>query len=303
MGLAAEVCFRLARHRLRTRTAADAGGNPATLDEQAYMAWRSRVLSAQLAHDFSIRLAGLDVLDFGCGAGALSFVAARLGARSVIGIDVAPRLIQLAHEALAQEQPPVRPRFMASRCPTTIDLPDASIDAILCFDTLEHIADYRAVMREWRRVLRAGGRVLIWWSPWYHPYGHHIESLVPLPWAHVVFAEPALTRTCARIFDLDEFVPRVWDLDEEGRKKPNKWTDLTELPDVNRLTIRRFERACKPAGLRIEQRRIAGFGGTRAARLTRVLTRVPGLREFFTAHVTYELRPDLTRGGSARSSS
>jgi hypothetical protein len=132
--------------------------------------------------------------------------------------------------------------------------------------------------------------VLIWWCPWYHPYGHHIESLVPLPWIHAVFPERVLTRTCARIYDLPEFEPRIWDLDERGRKKPNKWRALRRLPDVNRLTIGRFERECDAAGFRIARRRVTGFGGSRAAKLTRVLTGLPGLREFFSAHVTYELR-------------
>jgi hypothetical protein len=116
----------------------------------------------------------------------------------------------------------------------------------------------------------------------------------------VLFSERVLTRTCARIYDLPEFTPRLWDLDEHGGKKPNKWHRLDRLPEVNRLTIHAFERACRRVGLRIARREIAGFGGSAASRLTRVLTRVPGVREFFSAYVIYELTPASAVGAPER---
>ena len=100
-------------------------------------------------------------------------------------------------------------------------------------------------------------------------------SLVPLPWAHVFFSERTLLNVCARVYDLPEFKPRWWDLDEHGRKKPNKWRQLVQLPDLNRLTIAQFERLCQHTGLQIARRELYGFGGSRLGRLTRGLTRLP----------------------------
>ena len=47
-------------------------------------------------------------------------------------------------------------------CPADqIPLPDASLDSILCTEVLEHVPDPPAVWREFARVLRPGGKVLL----------------------------------------------------------------------------------------------------------------------------------------------
>ena len=176
--------------------------------------------------------------------------------------------IRAARARLASETAQARPRFFTASSAATIDLPDRSMDVILCFDVLEHVIQYQEIIREWRRVLRPDGRLFIWWIPWLHPYGHHVESLVPVPWAHVIFPEKVLVATCARIYELPAFRPRWWDLNPDGGKKPNKWRALDQLPCLNRLTIRRFEAACRQSGLRIDRRVVDGFGESAAARLT-----------------------------------
>lgn len=44
---------------------------------------------------------------------------------------------------------------------TALARPDASLDAIGCFDVLEHVPDYRAALREFARVLVTGGRLVL----------------------------------------------------------------------------------------------------------------------------------------------
>jgi len=294
MKLMGAVCFVLSRRVVLGRKTGAAGENPATFDRTAYQQWRAAELRAQfMTHFDPADLRDLDVLDFGCGEGELSFLVAGMGVGSVTGIDLSEPLIQSAAARVPSSHLPVRPRFLTASNPKTIDLPDVSMDLILCFDVLEHIMDYEDVFHEWRRVLRPDGRVFIWWVPWFHPYGHHIESLVPIPWAHVIFSERVLIETCARVYDLPEFKPRVWDLDGNGGKKPNKWRALDRLPGVNRLTIARFEALCREIGLRIEERSLVGFGSSALARLTRALTRIPGLRELFCSRVIYKLRRGL----------
>ena len=301
MGLPGWLCFRIARHMLRTRKSGDAGANPASLRRADYETHRAETRQREFERYFSsIDLTGLDVLDFGCGHGGLSVFLATRGVRSLTGVDLAEDRIESAIALAKSRALPVQPRFLLASDDRTIDLPDESIDAILCFDVLEHVMEYEAIIREWRRVLRLDGRVLIHWVPWWNPYGPHINSLVPIPWSHMLFSERVLIDTCARVYELPEFVPKCWDLDEQGNRKPNKWQELKVLPGVNRLTIRRFEKICRRVGLWFERAQIVGFGGSRTARSTRVLTHVPGLREFFTSHTVYELRraPETSAPGT-----
>ncbi len=305
MGWGAELCFRWSRRKVLRRRRGEAGENAATFDPSAYESWRRQELERQFVRHFSgTSLEGLDVLDFGCGTGALSFLAARDGARSVVGVELDAERAAAAEEMATSASPAhVRPRFLVLEDPRRTPLGSASMDRVLCFDVLEHVMDPEAALDEWWRVLRPGGRVLIWWVPWWHPYGPHIESLVPIPWCHVLFSEKTLLETCARIYEMPEFRPRVWDRDAAGGKRPNKWRALESLPGVNKLSMRRFEKLVRGKGWRVPRRERHGFSSGVIAPLTRVFTRIPFLREFVTSCVVYELEKPPDAGGASGSSS
>ena len=56
--------------------------------------------------------------------------------------------------------------WVRHRDATALDFADASMDAILCLDVLEHVPDFRAALREFARVLKPGGALLLT-VPWY----------------------------------------------------------------------------------------------------------------------------------------
>jgi 2-polyprenyl-3-methyl-5-hydroxy-6-metoxy-1,4-benzoquinol methylase len=100
---------------------------------------------------------GLRVLDVACGSGYGSRLLASVGqARLVLGIDVAA-------EALAQSRRHRRPgqvlyaRAAAERLP----LPAAAVEAVVSLETLEHVRDPAAFLRELRRVLKPGGCAVV----------------------------------------------------------------------------------------------------------------------------------------------
>jgi SAM-dependent methyltransferase len=164
------------------------------------------------------------------------------------------------------------------------------VDVILCFDVLEHVMHVQPILNEWYRVLRRKGQVLIWWVPWLNPVGHHIESLVPIPWAHVFFSEPALVGTAAKVYDSPTFKPRLWDIDPQtGMKKTNKWKALQELPGVNRLTIGQFERLVGATNFQIKQFRLTGFRGSAFSRFSNPLLKSKRFREYFCANLDCRL--------------
>jgi hypothetical protein len=109
---------------------------------------------------------------------------------------------------------------------------------------------------------------------------------------HVFFSDKTLIEAAARVYDMPEYKPRWWDLDDNGGKRPNKWLATERFSDLNKLTIREFETLCDQVGLQIATREIVGFGGSAVSRMTRGLSKLPLTREFFCSRVIYRLRKD-----------
>jgi SAM-dependent methyltransferase len=281
----------LSRWLLRRQREATGDDMAHTLTEDAHAAWRNIELEHQLRRNFPLdRIRGRHVLDFGCGGGALVPYLVGAGAASVLGTDLAIYQIRNAQRR-AEEMGLEQVAFRLAEDPARIDCEDASFDLICVFDLLQHITCPEEIVREWRRVLRPGGQVWIWWSPWRHPYGHHLMSLVPVPWAHIFFSDKTLMAAAARIYDDPVFVPRLWDIDgETGHKKPNKWRAKADQSDfLNKITLRRLRAICRQTGLTCQVKR-HGFGEAGGVkRLAAWLAFVPAVGEYFTSYFTIVL--------------
>jgi SAM-dependent methyltransferase len=100
----------------------------------------------------------MDVLDFGAGTCWLTRMLAQFGC-AVIALDVSPTALQLGRQ-LFSRMPPIgdqpEPRFLVFDG-HHIDLPDASVDRVVCFDAFHHVPNPADVMGEIGRVLRPGG--------------------------------------------------------------------------------------------------------------------------------------------------
>lgn len=105
---------------------------------------------------------GERLLEVACGSGGVALhVAARTGA-AVVGIDVNAHAIAAAQQRASRAGRGAAPsvEFRTADANAPLPFPDGSFDAIFCNDAINHFADRRAVLREWRRVLRPGGRCL-----------------------------------------------------------------------------------------------------------------------------------------------
>jgi 2-polyprenyl-6-hydroxyphenyl methylase / 3-demethylubiquinone-9 3-methyltransferase len=111
-----------------------------------------RLLDASSAP--AARLTGLRVLDVGCGGGYLAEALARAGAE-VSAVDRSAPTIEAARRHAHAAGLSIDYRVADA---TALPLPDASCDAVLSSDFLEHVADrLDAVLAEQVRVLRPGG--------------------------------------------------------------------------------------------------------------------------------------------------
>jgi len=95
------------------------------------------------------------VLDAACGEGYGSFLLARTGAQ-VTGIDLSPDAIAHARERYCAPNL----EFVQGSV-TQLPLPDACIDAIVSFETIEHLPGQREMLAEFRRVLSPDGVLVI----------------------------------------------------------------------------------------------------------------------------------------------
>ena len=118
----------------------------------------------QLLINFAIVLQGLSVcpgmtvLEFGAGTCWASHALAQLGC-SVIAADVSATALRIGEELFARhplfgERP--APRFMIFDG-HRLDLPDQSVDRIICLDALHHVPNPKEVIAEFGRVLIDGG--------------------------------------------------------------------------------------------------------------------------------------------------
>ncbi|MDF7812728.1 class I SAM-dependent methyltransferase [Hymenobacter sp. YC55] len=107
------------------------------------------------------------ILEIGCSGGPLLQRLRSSGYTDLTGIDVSEAGI-----AVAQQRGIPNVWCMDG---THLTFPDASFDLVVASDVLEHIEDEGQALREWARVLRPGGRLLVFVPAFQFLWGKHDE--------------------------------------------------------------------------------------------------------------------------------
>jgi SAM-dependent methyltransferase len=136
--------------------------DPTPLMAKPFAYWHE---TPQMLHDLGVLLSGMRlgkamrVLDFGAGTGWLTRILAQLQC-DVVACDVSDTALAIGRK-LFEVSPPLgdvvySPAFLHFDG-EHLDLPDASVDRIVCFDAFHHVPNPARVIAELARVLVDGG--------------------------------------------------------------------------------------------------------------------------------------------------
>jgi ubiquinone/menaquinone biosynthesis C-methylase UbiE len=104
------------------------------------------------------------VLDVGCGPGFfVAEILETVGAEgAVVGVDLSPQMLEVAANRAGDA---ANVEFVESAA-APLPVADASFDRALSVQVLEYVEDVPAALRELHRVVRPGGRVVVWDVDW-----------------------------------------------------------------------------------------------------------------------------------------
>ncbi len=155
-------------------------------------------------------IAGRDVLEIGCHAGAHAFAMQALGARRVCATDVCEYGARQAKHRTAAEQAAWLETLRASAArhfeqaePSRVafSFVDASamtfrdaFDLVVSWETLEHLTDPQRALACMFRALRPGGHCFHEYNPFFCFSGGHSLATLDFPYAHVLLSSADFER-------------------------------------------------------------------------------------------------------------
>lgn len=156
-------------------------------------------------------VAGSTVLDAACGPGLYADELTKRGA-TVIGFDQSPRMTELARQRVPTG------RFRTHDLADSLEwLDDNCVDAVLFALALEYVDDRTAALREFRRVLRHDGALVLSrqhpTGDWLRHGGDYFEArVIEETWSrgwHVRYWLSPLEQTCEELHEAGFLIERL----------------------------------------------------------------------------------------------
>ena len=236
-------------------------------------------------------LEGKHVLDIGSGLGGKTQYYASLEPETLLGIDLRLYSLQQAH-AIHEQNESTGLIFVQG---DAVQLPvvDNYFDVIVSVNVFEHVEDLRGTLLECRRVLKPNGIIFLHFPPFYSPWGAHLEGWINFPWPHVFFSDKTLISAAQQIED---------ELHHNQNLIPTaqvNWKEFTELPELNRITVREFFFLVSDVGFNIVSTSMLPFGRHYLLRYgipgkivlagLNSLVRIPLIQEYITTKMVFLL--------------
>ena len=119
------------------------------------------------------------IIDIGCGVGRYFPFFHLRGASELVGIDVGENLLRIAKEL----SPHVK-AILASA--DALPFPNEHFDVVLSMGLLEHFEDPQPILREWVRILKCGGVLIVETPNMRNPIfaRHYYRNKEKLVWQH-----------------------------------------------------------------------------------------------------------------------
>ena len=128
-----------------------------------------------IVQELSPEISSIRILDVGCATGRLIEQLAEAGAKDLFGIDLAPRILEVARQRMSGFG--ISAAFAAADAEDVLPWDDDFFDVVTLTGVLHHFFRPKDALTEIRRVLRPGGRLLII-DPCFFPPVREILNLI-----------------------------------------------------------------------------------------------------------------------------
>jgi len=215
----------------------DYGGEGA----DAYSRWEFESGKEMFERYFAaaVGVRGQRVLDIGCGAGGKPAFYATLDPAALVALDVSEKNIAQARAFARAERLDERICFVTAGA-ERLPFAGGSFDVVTATDTFEHFAGPLEALREMARVLRPGGHIVFYFTPFRSPLGSHVYDAIRTPWCHLLVPEHVLFAAIEKAYEKEERRRGAEDPTAAARRRAAA-ARAYYRHDVNRMTVSRFQ--------------------------------------------------------------